>query len=142
PTGTRDTFACLPNPHIEMRTQKDAFSLPPDLHYLNCAYMAPLARSVEEAGIAGVRLRRDPTALAPADFFTDSEVVRERFARLINAPEPSSIAIIPAVSYGMAIVARNVALDAGQNIVVLGEQFPSNIYPWRRLASDSGAELR
>ena len=103
-----------------MRTQKDAFSLPPDLHYLNCAYLAPLARSVEEAGIAGVRLRRDPTALAPADFFTDSEVVRERFAHLINAPDPSSVAIIPAVSYGMAIVARNTSLDAGQNIVVLG----------------------
>jgi hypothetical protein len=35
-----------------LECQRKFFSLPHDLHYLNCAYMSPLPRSVEEAGIA------------------------------------------------------------------------------------------
>ncbi|HEX2190720.1 MAG TPA: aminotransferase class V-fold PLP-dependent enzyme [Longimicrobiaceae bacterium] len=122
--------------------QKDRFSLPEGLHYLNCAYMAPLSLRVEEAGIAGIRLRRDPTRVAPADFFTGAQAVRERFARLVNAPDPAQVAIVPAVSYGMAVVARNTRLERGQNVVVAHEQFPSNVYPWRRLAAEAGAEVR
>ncbi|HEV2150305.1 MAG TPA: aminotransferase class V-fold PLP-dependent enzyme [Longimicrobiaceae bacterium] len=122
--------------------QKTRFSLPEGLHYLNCAYMGPLSVRVEEAGIAGIRLRRDPTSIGPADFFAGAEGVRERFARLVNAPDPRQVALVPAVSYGMAVVARNTPLRAGQNVVVAHEQFPSNVYPWRRLAAESGAEVR
>jgi selenocysteine lyase/cysteine desulfurase len=46
------------------------------------------------------------------------------------------------VSYGIATAARNTPLARGQNIVVCAEQFPSNIYTWRRAARKSGAELR
>jgi selenocysteine lyase/cysteine desulfurase len=33
-------------------------------------------------------------------------------------------------------------VERGQNIVVLGEQFPSNVYAWRKLALRGGGELR
>ena len=52
--------------------QRDAFSLPPDLHYLNCAYMSPLPKLVEEAGMRGMIRKRDPSALFPGDFFKAS----------------------------------------------------------------------
>ena len=122
--------------------QKPGFSLPEGLHYLNCAYMGPLSARVEEAGAAGIRRRRDPTAVTPADFFTEARGVRERFARLVNAPDPLHVAIVPAASYGLAVVARNTRLERGQNIVVAHEQFPSNVYPWRRIAAEAGAEVR
>jgi selenocysteine lyase/cysteine desulfurase len=122
--------------------QRDLFSLPADQHYLNCAYMGPLPRSAQEAGIVGVRRKADPATITPADFFTEADVVRERFARLVNAPDPQRVAIVPSVSYGLSTVARNTPLRRGQNVVVLHEQFPSNVYPWRRLARESGAELR
>lgn len=122
--------------------QKSRFSLPEGLHYLNCAYMGPLSVRVEEAGVEGIRRRRDPTAITPADFFSGALAVRERFARLVNAPDPGQVAIVPAVSYGMAVVARNTRLERGQNVVTAHEQFPSNVYPWRRLAAEAGAEVR
>lgn len=122
--------------------QKDLFSLPDDLHYLNCAYMAPLARPVEEAGIAGIERKRNPALVTPEDFFTESNGVRERFARLIGAHDLERIAILPSVSYGIAIAARNIELRPSQNVVVLAEQFPSNYYAWSRRCRETGAELR
>ena len=122
--------------------QRNRFQLPPRLHYLNCAYMAPLAREVEEAGLRGMARRRDPSKIAAEDFFTETDALRERFARLIGGADPQRVAIVPAVSYGIATAARNVPVGSGQNIVVLGEQFPSNVYAWMRKAKESGAELR
>lgn len=125
-----------------LECQRHRFQLPPDLHYLNCAYMAPLAREVEEAGRRGMVRRRDPSRIVADDFFVEPDALRERFARLIGSGDPQRVAIIPAVSYGMATVARNVSVERGQNIVVLGDQFPSNVYVWMRKARENGAELR
>lgn len=122
--------------------QRYRFQLPPHLHYLNCAYMAPLAREVEEAGLRGMVRRRDPSKITADDFFVETDALRERFARLIGSSEPQRVAIIPAVSYGIATAARNVPVESGQNIVILGEQFPSNVYVWMRKARENGAELR
>ena len=103
---------------------------------------APLSKRVVAAGERALRRSAVPTKIAVSDFFTESDGVRTRFARVINAPDPARIAIIPAVSYGMAAVARNTAFEPGQNIVVVDEQFPSNIYTWRRTSGATGAELR
>ncbi|ARA92530.1 aminotransferase class V [Rhodothermaceae bacterium RA] len=119
--------------------QKHRFSLPEDLHYLNSAYMSPLLRQVEAAGIAGIRRKRNPATIDAADFFEESDRVRERFAALVNTPDPSRITLIPSASYGLATAAQNLPVSRGARIVVAGEQFPSNVYPWRRLAAERGA---
>src|SRR5438093_10473272 len=87
--------------------QRAAFSLSPDIHYLNCAYLGPLPRVVQEAGVAGVARKADPSTIAPADFFTESEEARRLFARLINARDSGRVALVPAVSYGVATAVRN-----------------------------------
>jgi selenocysteine lyase/cysteine desulfurase len=46
------------------------------------------------------------------------------------------------VSYGIATVAKNIPLRAGQNVVTAHAQFPSNVYGWRRKCTESGATLR
>ncbi len=122
--------------------QKSRFSLPDDEHYLNCAYMSPLSATVEAAGVAGVARKRVPSRLSQADFFTESDRARALFGRLINAPDPSRIAIIPSASYGLAIAARNLPVAAGQNIVVTHEQFPANVHAWRKMTTGRAVELR
>lgn len=121
--------------------QREAFSLPREQHYLNCAYMSPLPLEVEVAGIAGVRRKRNPALITPGDFFHEADRARTLFGTLVGA-EADRMAIIPAVSYGMALVARNTALAAGQNVVVAHEQFPSNVHVWRAACREHGAELR
>src|SRR5687767_14711122 len=116
------------------------FSLPEKITYLNCAYMSPQLKSVEKIGIRAVRKKRNPAAITATDFFTESEALREEFAKLINVREPKRIVIIPSVSYGMASVARNINIAKGQHIIVAAEQFPSNYYPWQRVCEEHCAE--
>ena len=87
--------------------RRSEFSLPADSHYLNCAYMAPLSKRVVAAGIEGVRRKSVPFEIRAEDFFSESDRLRGLFARLINAPDPRRVAIIPSASYGLAQVARN-----------------------------------
>jgi len=121
--------------------QRDLVHLPDGLHYLNCAYMGPLLKSVEEAGIAGIRVRRDPTSITAGDFFAGADRARALFGRLVSCPA-ERVAVVPSVSYAMATVARNLDLAPGRNVVVARGQFPSNVYAWRRACADTGAELR
>jgi len=120
--------------------QRELFDIPDSVAWLNCAYMSPLMREAVEAGESGVRRKAHPWNLAPADFFTESERARGLFARIVNAA-PDDIAIVPSASYGMEIAARNLAAPAGSRILLLDEQFPSNVYPWRALAERSGARI-
>lgn len=122
--------------------QREHFSLPDDFHYLNCAYMGPLPRVAERAGIEGLRAKRFPQAISPADFFDPADQLRERFARLIGAPEPNRVATVPSVSYAVSTITRNTRTGPGANVVIMHEQFPGNVYPWRRLVDEKGGELR
>ena len=121
--------------------QRDLVHVPDKLHYLNCAYMAPLLKSVEAAGIEALRRRHDPTSIAATDFFTDADRARALFAELVGGEAPR-VAIIPGVSYGMATIAKNLRLRAEQNVVVAHGQFPSNVYGWSRRCDETGASLR
>lgn len=126
----------------ELTCRRAEFALPRDEHYLNCAYMGPLPRAAEEAGVAAIRRKTVPTRIVPPDAFWETDRLRELFARLVHVDEPNRIAIQPGVSYGVATAARNLPVTAGENIVISHEQFPGNVYAWRRMAGEGGAELR
>ncbi|MBE9553315.1 MAG: aminotransferase class V-fold PLP-dependent enzyme, partial [Proteobacteria bacterium] len=120
--------------------QRDLFDIPDDVAWLNCAYMSPLMKSAVMAGEAGIRGKAQPWNIKPDDFFPGPEEARALFARLINA-SADEIAIVPSVSYGIATAARNLDAPAGKRILLLDEQFPSNVYAWRELAARSGARI-
>ncbi|MYI07185.1 MAG: aminotransferase class V-fold PLP-dependent enzyme, partial [Gemmatimonadetes bacterium] len=122
--------------------QRHHFSLPDDFHYLNCAYMGPLPLAAERAGIAGLRAKRFPQAISPEDFFAPADELRAKFARLIGEAEPNRIATVPSVSYAVSTITRNTRAGPGSNVVIVREQFPGNVYPWRRLVAEEGGELR
>lgn len=121
--------------------QNENFFLSPDQHYLNCAFMSPLMRSVELAGTEALRLKRDPSKITPSMFFEEVNQARHLFAQLING-NAENVALIPATSYGIATIAHNLSVASGDNIVLINGQFPSNVYTWQRLSSETGAAIR
>lgn len=123
-----------------LESQRELFEIPDSVSYLNCAYMGPQLRSVREVGERAVGRKSRPWELTPDDFFRDAESVRSLFARLVGG-DPDGVAIVPSVSYGMAVAAANAPVEAGETIVILEDQFPSNVYPWRELAKRRGAEV-
>ena len=120
--------------------QKHLFDIPDEITYLNCAYFSPQLNKIRDAGYAGVKRKSHPWKVGAEDFFTESEHARELFSQLIGA-NAADVAIIPAVSYGIAVAAELVAVKEGDEIVVLEDQFPSNYYPWLELARARNARL-
>ncbi len=121
--------------------QHEKFFLSADQHYLNCAFMSPLMRSVERKGLKALRLERDPSQITPSMFFDEVDHARSLFARIIHG-KAENVALIPSTSYGIATIAKNVQVSSGDNIVLAQGQFPSNVYTWQRLSSQTGATIR
>jgi selenocysteine lyase/cysteine desulfurase len=121
-------------------SQRHLFDIPDSVTYLNCAYMSPLMKPVVEAGAAALARKAHPWELTPDQFFTGSEQFREVASQILDCTA-DCVAIVPSASYGISIAARNLPVRAGQRILVLAEQFPSNYYPWQRLAEETGATL-
>jgi len=124
-----------------MTSIRRQFDVPEDIHYLNCAYMAPMPFCVQEAGAAAITAKLRPWLIKPEDFFTDAEKTRDVAAAIFGCT-PDCIAFGPSASYGFATVAQNVLVTARDNIVLVAEEFPSNVYIWQEKARKSGAELR
>ena len=120
--------------------QRDAFDLPDGVAYLNCAFMSPQLRRVSEVGIAAVQRKQRPWRIGPADFFDHLERLRGLFAQLIQG-DAEGVAVVPAASYAVSTAAANVSASGESRIVVLADQYPSNVYPWHDLARRSGASV-
>lgn len=119
---------------------RELFELPADVAYLNTANIGPRLAAVSEAGNRAIELFARPWEITSDEWFSHPERLREEFAGFVGVGS-DSIALIPSVSYGIAVAARNLPIDEGSTIVVVEEQYPSNIYAWRRRAHEAGAEI-
>jgi selenocysteine lyase/cysteine desulfurase len=120
--------------------QKNLFSIPPDEHYINCAYMSPLLKSVEEAGIIGMQKKRNPAHLTADDFFDDVAKLKSLFGKLVNAA-PGRVAVIPSVSYGMGIVIHNLKPRGRKKLITVHEEFPSAVFSLQRMCKEHDLQL-
>jgi selenocysteine lyase/cysteine desulfurase len=125
---------------MKLESQRDLFEIPEDIVYLNCAYMSPQLRPAREAGEKAVSRKSRPWEITPDLFFEDAEEIRALFARLVGG-DTEGVAIVPSVSYGISVAAANVPVREGEKLIILEDQFPSNVYAWRELADRSGARL-
>lgn len=123
-----------------MTDQKSLFQIPEGIHYLNCAYMSPLLKAVEEAGIYAMQLKRNPIQVSPQDFFTGADKLRENFGKLVNCPA-QQVAIIPSASYGMATAIRNLPINNGNKAIVVADEFPSGYYTIEKWCQENGKEI-
>ena len=81
--------------------QKNLFSIEKDIHYLNCAYMAPILRESEKLAIDAIHRQRNPHTFKPHHFFEITQKIRNEFGKLICSSY-ENIAIMPSTSYGFA----------------------------------------
>ncbi len=121
--------------------QRDMFDLPENITYLNCAYTSPLLKAAQEDGRAAIQAKANPWTIKAGDFFSTADTARNLFARLVEC-KPDDVALVPAVSYGIALAARNLPVARNQAIVILQDQFPSNVYVWMRLAQEKNAVVK
>jgi selenocysteine lyase/cysteine desulfurase len=124
-----------------MQHQKHLFDIPEDVTYLNIASLSPSFKAVEQAGIDAVLQKSKPYTIPVSDFFDPVTELKSLFAKLIDTKDVERIVTIPSVSYGIATVTNNIELHPKDEILVIEEQFPSNIYAWQKLAEKYNAKI-
>jgi selenocysteine lyase/cysteine desulfurase len=126
---------------MEIPNPADLFEeIPAGITYLNCSNMSPQLKSVTAAGLDAVRIKISPWTLTGENWFSSAEELRALAGKVLGTGA-DSVAIIPAVSYGMAIAATNIKVNPGDAIVLLAEDFPSNVYTWREAARKHRAQI-
>jgi len=122
--------------------QRHLFDIPDDIAYFNCAYNSPQLRRTSERLAESVAAKRHPWQRVPADFFADADTLRTLAAQTLGG-DAQGYAVVPSASYGLSNAARAVQprLARNERILVLEEEFPSNFYPWVRIAQEAGAHV-
>jgi selenocysteine lyase/cysteine desulfurase len=121
-------------------SQRKLFKIPEEVAYLNTAYMSPLLNSVVSACDEGVRLKAQPWELKIPDFYDTVDKARTLFSKLVNV-DREGVALVPSASYGIETAAKNLKVGVNRTIVLLENQFPSNVYPWQRLVREQGGKI-
>ncbi len=121
--------------------QRSLFDMPDKMAYFNCAYMSPLLCAAVEAGLSGIRRKAQPWKIQPADFFSEVERARSLAATIIGCSS-NDVALIPSASYGIATAMNNLPLNPGQEILLISEQFTSNVYAWKENAKQGGLTIK
>jgi selenocysteine lyase/cysteine desulfurase len=126
--------------HTRLTCQKHLFSLEPGAKYLNCAAYSPFMVASKEAGVRAMEIKSNPQHISSQHHFTDSAILRSKYAELINEGDADRIAIFPSVSYGMAIVANNLhrlpGVSTKRSLLILESEFPNDTYAFERVAKD------
>ncbi len=125
---------------MTLANQRHLFELPDDVAYLRCAATAPLMRAAREAGEFALAQKARPWGREWNNAGEAVERARELFAELIGATG-DDIALAPSASYGLSIAAHNIHIGDGREVIVLAEQFPSNVYPWREAVQRDGGTI-
>lgn len=119
---------------------REGFDVPTDIAYFNTANLAPLLHSVRAAGEAALQRRAAPWTIAAEQWFSDVEDLRTMVGSFFGE-DGDGVALVPSTSYGFAVAARNLPLEAGAKILVLDEEYPSGVYTWRRHAVRNAAQV-
>ncbi len=127
-------------PLADLARAADAFLPTGNIVYLNCAAQAPRLEAVHAAGAAALAEGASPWELATSSPAESTEQLRAQVARLFDG-DTDALACIPSASYGLATAARNLPLVAGDGVLVLEGQFPSNLLPWQQRCEETGARL-
>lgn len=132
----------LPIPMPLIPSQRHLFDIPEDVAYFNCAYNAPLLNASRDRLVAAAAEKSRPWTRTPPHFFADADAIRALGAQVIGG-DAEGYALVPAASYGISTAARAIEprLRAGDEIVVVAEEFPSVVFPFRRAAEATGATL-
>jgi len=124
-----------------LKNQKHLFSLSDDIHYLNCAYKAPLLKASEAGVIEALKQEYDPIGFTTDTFFDDVDHIKTLFGKLIHC-DANQVAIIPSTSYGFASVLNNIPYKQGQHVLTVENEFPSDFYSIQRWCDTYNSEIK
>lgn len=117
------------------------FPIADDILYLNHAAVAPWPQRTVAAVARFAQENATRGAAGYLGWLQTEARLRARLAELIGAPSPTDIALAKNTSEALSIVAHGLAWQAGDNLVGIAQEFPSNRIVWESLR-DQGVAYR
>ena len=108
--------------------------------YMDHAAVAPLPTPTRDAVQQWCREATEKGDVAWPRWSRQVECIRALCAELMGA-STDEIAFVHNTTAGIGLVAEGLAWQAGDNLVTLENEFPSNLYPWMNLHT-RGVETR
>ncbi len=108
--------------------------------YLDHAGISPVSRRVENEVCQFAGQSAEYAAFFYPKWSQKIVGIRSKCAELIGA-KWDEIAFIRSTSHGLSLVSSGLDWKVGDNILIYGKEFPSNLHPWVRLAR-KGVEVR
>ncbi len=111
------------------------------LIHLNHAAVGPWPLRTQAAVEKFARENTTQGSLNYPQWLTTEKTLRDNLARLIGCPDSSNIALLKNTSEALSVVAHGLEFNAGDNIVISNQEFPSNRIVWESL-QDQGVAIR
>jgi selenocysteine lyase/cysteine desulfurase len=119
----------------------DGFDTFGDRVWLNTAHQGALPRAAADAAREAISWKLRPHELTMERFTGVPRRLRAALARLVNAP-PQEIVLANSASYGLHLLANAYPWVAGDEILVMAGDFPSDILPWLLAEQRHGVQVR
>jgi selenocysteine lyase/cysteine desulfurase len=100
--------------------------------WLNCAHQGALPQVAAQEAREAIAWKVTPYELTPERFNSVPARLRTALARLVNA-STDEIILGNSASYGLHLVANGISWNQGDEVLVVANDFPSDILPWLRL---------
>lgn len=110
--------------------------------YLNHAAVSPPSTRVRDAAAEVIDALSRRGVAAAIDLEGRLDATRAFLAGFVGAA-PQELAFVSNTSHALSLVAEGLSWQAGDEVAVCPEEeYPSNLYPWQRLAQERGVVLR
>ena len=125
-----DDRTALPPVPLDLAAE---FPILGELVFLNHAGVAPLSRRAADA-LRAYAGEAERSAYFRQGWYERVREVKALAARLLGARGEAEIAFVANTSTGLATVAKGLAWEPGDEVVVSDVEYPANRYPWQDLA--------
>ena len=117
------------------------FPIIDELIHLNHAAVGPWPRQTADVVKRFAEQNARQGSLHYAEWLQQERQLRDRLAQITNARSADEIALVKNTSEGLSFVAYGIDWQAGDNIVGIQQEFPSNRFVWDSLAGQ-GVDFR
>ena len=108
--------------------------------WLNCAHQGALPRVAAAEAEEAITWKRAPWNMTTDRFTLVPQRLRQALSQLVNAPI-EEITLANSASYGLHLLANGMPWKAGDEVLVMYGDFPSDILPWLGLEA-KGVKVR
>lgn len=117
-----------------MQNFNDHFPQDPSICYLNHAAVSPWPKCTAQAVSEFAQENLVYGATHYPKWMTVEQQLRERLARLLNIDHTDEIALAKSTSEALSIIAYGLDWQAGDEVIITNQEFPSNRIVWESLS--------